>query len=500
MKKRWILAVDQGTTATKSLLVDRQDCLSHISQQVLPHIYPQPGWVEMDPDVIWHSIETTVSETIRSSGTTRDQIEAVGLSNQGETIIAWERETGQALCNAITWQCTRTSEACEKLKSSIDEGKIRSKTGLILDPYFSATKIQWLLERVPKVKAALARKTLAVGTLDSWLMWRVSGGKVFATDFSTASRTMLFNVHRLDWDEDLLSLFDIPRWILPDPKPSSYSFGETDPRSFLGLRVPITGSAVDQPAALFGQACFNRGDLKITYGTGAFMLMNIGSQFSLSRHNLLTSVGANIDGEEIQYYYDGGIYSVGASVQWLMENLHLIADPEETEEMANVLPNNQGVYFVPALVGLASPHWNRRVRAVFFGLSSATTREHLVRAVLEAIAFRVFEVVRIMEEDSGVRIKEIKVDGGVTHNNFLMQFQAGLLGIPLKRAKTAEMTALGVAHLAGLETGFWRSKESFKSHPQEDTIFVPARKNAEHLASFVRWKKAVELAENFGNQ
>lgn len=497
LKSRYILAVDQGTTATKSLLVERQDRLSHISQQVLPHIYPQPGWVEMDPAAIWHSIEATVSETIRSSGAEADQIEALGLSNQGETIIAWDRETGEPLYNAITWQCTRTREACERLKSSVDEEMIRSKTGLILDPYFSATKIQWLLENVQDVKEALSRETLMVGTLDSWMMWRMSGGKVFATDFSTASRTMLLNAHTLGWDEDLLSLFGVPQWILPDPKPSSYLFGKTDPDGFLGLEVPITGSAVDQPAALFGQACFNRGELKITYGTGAFMLMNLGSEFSLSRHNLLTSVGANFEGEAIQYYFDGGIYSVGASVQWLKENLHLIADPEETEEMANALPSSQGVYFVPALVGLAAPHWDRAVRAVFIGLSSATTRKHLVRAVLEAIAFRVFEVVRIMEADSGVEIKEINVDGGVTQNAFLMQFQADLLGIPLKRAQTTEMTALGVAHLAGLKTGFWKSRESFKGHSQKEKVFIPEGKNVKHLASFDRWKRAVELAKNF---
>jgi glycerol kinase len=493
----YILAVDQGTTVTKSLLVDQQDRFPHVSQKVLLPIHPQPGWVEMDPVFIWQSIEATVSETIQSSGMRPGQVEAMGLSNQGETIIAWDRETGEPLYNVITWQCTRTGERCEKLKSSIKEATIRSKTGLVIDPYFSATKMQWLLERISRVKGALARKTLMMGNLDSWMMWRMSGRKVFATDFSTASRTMLFNVHTLDWDEELLSLFNIPKWILPTPKPSSHFFGETDPESFLGLQIPITGSAVDQPAALFGQACFNKGELKITYGTGAFMLMNIGTEFSLSKHNLLTSVGANLDGEEVQYYYDGGIYSVGASVLWLQENLGLVADPKETGETAESLPNSQGVYFVPALVGLAAPHWNRNVKAVFLGLTSGSTRKHLIRAVLEAIAFRVLEVVKTMEGDSGVRIKEIKVDGGVTQNNFLMQFQADLLGIPVKRAKTTEMTGLGVAHLAGLKTGFWNSKELFKKQPQVEKVFVPENENGELLASFDRWKRAVELAKNF---
>lgn len=448
----------------------------------------------------WQSIEATVYETTQSSGIKPDDVEAIGLSNQGETIIAWDRETGGPLYNAITWQCTRTAEQCEKLKSSIDEAMIRSKTGLLIDPYFSATKIQWLLERVSKVMEALAGNTLMVGNLDSWMMWRMSGRKVFATDFSTASRTMLFNVHTLDWDAELLSLFNIPRWILPDPKPSSYFFGETAPRSFCGLHVPITGSAVDQPAALFGQTCFNKGELKVTYGTGAFLLMNIGSEFSLSKHNLLTSIGANLEGEEVQYYYDGGIYSVGASVQWLKENIGLIADPRETEDMAESLSDNEGVYFVPALVGLAAPHWNRKVKGTFLGLTSATTRRHMVRAVLEAIAFRVFEVVRTMEEDFGSKIKEIKVDGGVAQNGFLMQFQADLLGIPVRRARTAEMTGLGVAHLAGLKTGFWTGKESFEKQSQEERIFIPEKENTELLASFSRWEKAVELAKDFDNQ
>ena len=493
---RYVLAVDQGTTATKALLVDQRDCLSHISQEALLPLHPQPDWVEMDPALIWQSIEAAVSRTIQSSGVRPDQIEALGLSNQGETIIAWDRETAEPLYNAITWQCRRTTEKCERLNLSNHRRTIRSKTGLLIDPYFSATKIQWLLERTSAVREALTKKTLMIGNLDSWMMWKMSGGKVFATDFSTASRTMLFNVHSLDWDDELLSLFNIPKGILPNASPSSYCFGETNPESFLGLQIPITGSAVDQPAALFGQACFNRGELKITYGTGAFMLMNIGNEFSLSKHDLLTSVGANLEGEKVQYYYDGAIYSAGASVQWLQENLGLIADPKETEDASESLPDSQGVYFVPALVGLAAPHWNRKVKASFIGLTSGSTRKHLIRAVLEAIAFRVLEVVRTMEKDCGVEIREIKVDGGVTRNDFLMQFQADLLGIPVKRAKTAEMTGLGVAHLAGLKTGFWNSKETFNKQPHIERVFVPKKENTELLASFNRWKKAVEVAKN----
>jgi glycerol kinase len=453
----------------------------------------------MDPALLWNSIESTVHETIREKGVGSHRIEAVGLSNQGETIIAWDRETGDPLHNAITWQCHRTSAQCEKLRGSVDMDTIRSKTGLILDPYFSASKIQWLLENVKTIQEALRRKTLMVGTLDSWMIWRMSGGRVFVTDFSTASRTLLFNIGSMDWDEELLSLFHIPRWILPDPKPSSCYLGETDPGAFLGLRLPITGSAVDQPAALFGEACFCRGDLKITYGTGAFMLMNLGRSFVLSEHNLLTSIGANVEGENVQYYFDGGIYSVGASVQWLQESLKLIADPSETAAMAGSLRDNEGVYFVPALVGLAAPHWNRTVKAGFFGLTPGTTRMHLVRAVLEAVAYRVFEVVKTMEQDAGVTIEEIKVDGGVTKNDFLMQFQADLLGVPLMRAKIGEMTALGAAHLAGLATGFWPDKDVFTERLKAERVFTPRMDNRELLASFDRWKRAVEAAMNLKN-
>jgi glycerol kinase len=499
LKSKYVLAVDQGTTTTKSILVDKQDRLCHVAQRVLSHIYPQPGWVEMDPSLLWNSIESTVHETIHGREGGSNTIGAVGLSNQGETIIPWDRETGDPLYNAITWQCNRTSKKCEKLSTIVDLDMIRSKTGLILDPYFSATKIQWLLESVEAVQDALNRKTLMVGTLDSWMIWRMSGGKVFVTDFSTASRTLLFNIRSLEWDEELLSLFHIPRWILPDPKPSACYLGETDPQAFLGLRVPITGSAVDQPAALFGQACFDRGDLKITYGTGAFMLMNLGSRFALSEHNLLTSIGANIEGENLQYYFDGGIYSVGASIQWLQETLKLIADPSETATMAGSLRDNEGVYFVPALVGLAAPYWNRKVKAGFLGLTAGTTPSHLVRAVLEAVAYRVFEVVKTMEKDAGAKIEQIKVDGGVTKNDFLMQFQADLLGVPLRRAMIGEMTALGAAHLAGLAIGFWPDKDTFRERLEVERVFSPCANNRELLVSFERWKRAVETAINFEN-
>ena len=344
---------------------------------------------------------------------------------------------------------------------------------MVLDAYLSASKMEWLMVNSPQVQAAQERGTLMMGNLDSWMMWRLSGGRIFATDQATASRTLLFNVHTLDWDPDLLDLFGIPRWVLPDPKPCAAEFGWTDPEHCQGLEIPIAASAVDQPAALYGQACYDRGDLKVTYGTGAFMLMNIGPKFTVSRHGLLTSVAAVGPGEETRYYLDGAIYSVGAAVEWLQKNLGLIDDPAATAEAARSLESNDGVYFVPALVGLAAPHWERKTQAGFFGLTRGSTAAHLVRAVLEAVAYRVLEVAEVMGEDAGLEIREIKVDGGVSRNDFLMQFQADLLGLPLVRLAGSEMTALGVAHLAGLQTGFWPDKSAFPDRADTARRYEP---------------------------
>lgn len=497
MTASYVMAVDQGTTATKTMLIDRRDSASTLSNQILEQIYPKPGWVEMSPEAIWDSIITTASQTLEDSGAKSKDISALGLSNQGETIIAWDKNSGAPLYNAITWQCTRTDQLCETIKSRINENDVRSKTGLIVDPYLSASKIQWLLENVSEVKSAFNNGSLMIGNLDSWMMWKLSGGKIFATDYSTASRTLLFNVHTLDWDDHLLELFDVPRWVLPEPKPCSHKYGLTDPDIFLGLEIPITASAVDQPAALFGQTCFNQGDLKVTYGTGAFMLMNMGSEFVASNHGLLSSIAATAVDEAVQYYFDGGIYSVGAAVQWMMQNLNLAGDVKEISSLAESLSDSEGVVFVPALVGLAAPHWERNVQASFMGLTRGSTKAHMVRAVLEAIAYRVCEVVRVMEEDSGSRIEEIKVDGGVSNNDFLMQFQADLLGIPLIKSKSAEITGLGVAHLAGLEAGFWKDKNEFYKTLEVDRKYEPAGNNENLQASYEHWQKAVDAAKTF---
>lgn len=491
-----ILGIDQGTTATKAVLVGEGRAALATAPRALDHLYPQPGWVEMDPAAIWRSLLSAAAEAVDLAQARGDRIRAVGLANQGESVVAWDAETGEALHHVITWQCARTAERCAELAATVDVAALRAKTGLLLDPYFSATKLQWLLERVPAVQAARRRGSLRLGTLDSWMIWRLSGGRAFVTDYTTASRTLLFDLHALDWDEGLLALFGVPRWALPQPRPSACLLGETDPAAFLGLGLPIAGSAVDQPAALFAHGCCREGALKITYGTGAFLLMNIGQRFRLSQHGLLTSLAATGEGEPVQYYLDGGIYSVGAALDWLRDNLGLVAEAGETAALAESLPDNGGVYFVPALAGLAAPLWDRQARAAFLGLTSATTRAHLARAVLESIAYRVLQVVHSMEADAGAAIGELRADGGVARNDFLMQFQADLLGVPVQRSRLADMTALGAARLAGLAIGLW--DRAALSQPVETDRFLPGPRATAPLESFHRWEEALAAARAFG--
>ena len=491
-----ILGIDQGTTATKAVLVGRARAPLATSPDELGHLYPRPGWVEMDPAAIWRSILSAAAEAVALAQARGDRIVALGLANQGESVVAWDADSGEALYNVITWQCARTADRCAELAATVDADALRAKTGLLLDPYFSATKWQWLLEQVPAVQAAQRRGALRLGTLDSWMIWRLSGGRAFVTDYSTASRTLLFDVRALDWDDDLLALFGVPRWALPQPRPSACLLGESDPAAFLGLRLPIAGSAVDQPAALFAHGCCRAGDLKITYGTGAFLLMHLGPRFRLSQRGLLTSLAAMVEGEPPQYYLDGGIYSVGAALDWLRDNLGLIADARETVALAGSVASSEGVYFVPALVGLAAPLWDRQARAAFLGLSSATTRAHLVRAVLESIAFRVLQVVQAMAADADAGIAELRADGGVARNDFLMQFQADLLGLPLRRARVTDMTALGAARLAGLTVGLWDRADL--ALPTEADLFLPQPRAPDPRASFRRWEAALAAARAFG--
>ncbi len=488
----YILAIDQGTTATKAALVDGQGRLRALAQRELAQHCPYPGWVEMDACVIWRSVLDAAQEAMTRAGAEARDVVAVGVSNQGESVLAWDATTGDPLYPVITWQCTRTAARCRELSTPPMQELIRQRTGLVLDSYFAASKLQWLLENVPAVQAARARGTLRIGTLDTWLLWRLSGGHIYATDWSTASRTMLFNVRTLAWDDDLLTLFGVPRELLAAPRPSGAPYGTTDPGAFLGISAPITASAVDQPAALWGHGCFRAGELKITYGTGAFLLMHLGATFRLSARGLLTSLAVSREGEPPAYYLDGGIYSVGAAIQWLRHNLGMLRDAAESGALAASLPDNGGVYFVPALVGLAAPHWDRQVQGAFLGLTSAATRAHLARAVLEAIAFRVYEVVQAMEDDARVSIPEVRADGGVTQNDWLMQFQADLLRRPVRRARQAEMTALGIAQLAGAAVGLREDKS-----PQIAwDLFAPGE-GAAQAAAFARWQDAMRAARSF---
>jgi len=489
----YILAIDQGTTATKAALVDGQGQLRAAAQRELAQHYPQPGWVEMDACAIWRSVLDATQEALTRAGADA-QVAAVGVSNQGESVLAWDAATGEPLYPVITWQCTRTAARCRELSTLLTQELIRQRTGLVPDPYFSASKLQWLLEHVPAVQAARVRGTLRMGTLDTWLLWRLSGGRIYATDWSTASRTMLFDVRSLAWDDDLLALFGVPRELLAAPRPSGVLFGTTDPSAFLGISAPLAASAVDQPAALWGHGCFRAGELKITYGTGAFLLMHLGATFRLSARGLLTSLAASCEGEPPAYYLDGGIYSVGAAIQWLRHNLGMLRDAAESGALAASLPDNGGVYFVPALVGLAAPHWDRQVQGAFLGLTSAATRAHLARAVLEAIAFRVYEVIQAMEDDAGVSIPEVRADGGVTQNDWLMQFQADLLRRPVRRARLGEMTALGIAQLAGAAVGFGAA-----GMPPQIAwdVFAPGKGVAQAAVAFARWQDAMRAARAF---
>ncbi len=501
MAEEYILAIDQGTTATKALLVNRVEEIIAVASLDNEQIYPQPGWVEMDPELLLHNILETSRLVMEKRPP--DSIRAVGLSNQGETVIAWDRQNGKPLYNAISWQDTRTKNRCRELsrqfdQTKFDQTKIQEITGLVPDSYFSASKFAWLLENVEAVQQALVNNRLLIGNLDSWMLWQLSGGTIFCTDYTTACRTLLFNIHTLDWDKNLLALFHIPREILPTPCPSAHLFGKVDPSILSGVTAPVTASSVDQPAALFGHGCTTKGSLKITYGTGAFLLMNIGDSFTCSKHGLLTSIAATTPKMKTQYYLDGGMYSAGASIQWLRNQIEIIDDASTTGELADSIPDNGGVYFVPALVGLAAPHWQRDICGAFFGLTRASQKAHMIRAVLESIAYRVYEIVQAMQQDSNLVIERIMADGGVSNNSFLMQFQANLLGIPISTTHTPDITGIGIARLAGVTLGFFQISTTDPTQETTSHItYLPQKDQKKILPLFSRWQNAVQCARSF---
>ncbi|TWW02359.1 glycerol kinase GlpK [Chitinophaga pinensis] len=486
---RYILALDQGTTSSRAIIFDKAGAIVAIAQKEFRQIFPSPGWVEHDANEIWSSQLGVAAEAVAKAGLRGTDIAAIGITNQRETTVVWDRHTGKPIHNAIVWQDRRTAAYCDELKAAGHEQLIREKTGLVIDAYFSATKVRWILENVEGAKERAAKGLLAFGTVDAWLVWNLTEGKTHATDITNASRTMLFNIHTQQWDDELLALFDIPASMLPEVKQSSELIGQTTSAIF-STTIPIAGIAGDQHAALFGQMCTAPGMVKNTYGTGCFMLMNIGEQPIISQNNLVTTIAWKINGK-VEYALEGSIFIAGAVVQWLRDGLGIIRSSSEVEGLAAKVAHNDGVYLVPAFAGLGAPHWDQHARGTLVGMTRGTNASHIARAALESIAYQTMEVLRAMEADAGISIKELRVDGGATNNNLLMQFQADILNTQVIRPKITETTAMGAAYLAGLATGFWKDQEEIARQWQVDHSFTP-KGDAEDVHKWVRgWSNAV---------
>lgn len=492
---QFILALDQGTTSSRAIIFDHKGKIVTVAQKDFQQFFPKPAWVEHDPIEIWTSQASVATEAITKANISADQIAAIGITNQRETTILWERATVRPIYNAIVWQDRRTSKYCNQLK---DEGyfdMINSKTGLVIDAYFSATKIKWILDNVDGAREMAEKGEICFGTVDSWLIWKLSNGSKHYTDISNASRTMLFNIHTKEWDQELLDLFDIPSVMLPEVKSSSEMVCTTSGKVF-SAKIPIAGIAGDQQAALFGQLCTEKGMAKTTYGTGCFLVMNTGDKPVKSTNKLLTTIAWEIKGK-VTYALEGSVFIGGAAVQWLRDGIKSINHVSETEKHANILADNEGVYFVPALAGLGAPYWDQDARGAFFGITRGTTTAHFSRAALEAIAYQVYDVLKAMEKDSGVPTQELKVDGGATENKFLMQFQADILNCTIRRPKYLETTALGAAYLAGLGVGYWKDIEEIKTLFEEGSTFEPMMDNKEVEKNHHFWHKAVQRSTNW---
>lgn len=493
--EEYILALDQGTTSSRAIIFDHKGHIKSIAQKEFKQIFPQPGWVEHDPSEIWASQASVAAEATVKMGLNGTNIKAIGITNQRETTIVWDRGSGEAIYNAIVWQDRRTAAFCDKLQQDGHADKIRAKTGLVIDPYFSASKIRWILDNVEGARKKAESGELAFGTVDSWLVWKFTRGRVHATDITNACRTMLFNIITQQWDNELLSLFDIPRNMLPEVKQSSEVYGETATTIFAS-KIPIAGIAGDQHAALFGQMCIDKAMVKNTYGTGCFMLMNIGDQFIESKNNLLTTIAWKIDGK-IQYAFEGSIFIGGAVVQWLRDGLGIIRSSEDVEKLALAVDHTDGVYFVPAFAGLGAPYWEPDVRGTIVGLTRGSTASHIARAALESIAYQTMDVLKAMEADSGMQIRELRVDGGATRDNFLMQFQANLLNCKVIRPNVVETTALGAAYLAGLAVGYWKNVEEIQRLWKSEKEFIPESDQSKMKKSIHGWKRAVHAAQSW---
>lgn len=492
---KYVLALDQGTTSSRAVLISREGNIYATAQKEFTQLFPSPGWVEHDPQEIWSSQASCISEVVAKGQISPDQIAAIGITNQRETTVVWDRKSGKPLANAIVWQDRRTTEICQELKGKGLESLFWQKTGLLLDPYFSGTKLFWILRSIPGALERAKKGELAFGTIDTWLLWKLTGGGCHMTDVSNASRTLLFNIHTLKWDDDLLKILSIPKEILPEVRSSSEIYGKTNTPLLAGS-IPISGIAGDQQAALIGQACFSKGMVKTTYGTGCFLLMNTGSQPVASKNNLLTTIAYQIK-DEIVYALEGSVFNGGAVVQWIRDNLGLIKKSADIEKLAASVPDSGGVFFVPAFTGLGAPYWDPYARGTLVGLTRGSTAAHIARSALDSIAFQVRDVLKAMQADAGMSIAEIRVDGGAVENNLLMQFQADLMGAPVIRPKVTELTALGAAFLAGIAIGFWKNKEEAAASWQKDKTFIP-NMPAEKVQTLCRkWEKAIDCAQSW---
>lgn len=496
--KKYVMALDAGTTSNRCILFDESGKIVSIAQKEFTQYFPKPGWVEHDADEIWSTQLGVAVEAMSKVGATAEDIAAIGITNQRETAIVWDKTTGEPVYNAIVWQCRRTAEFCDQLKEQGYTDMIRCKAGLIIDAYFSATKIRWILDHVEGARKKAEAGELLFGTVETWLIWKLTRGKVHVTDYSNASRTMLFNINTLEWDQEILDLLDIPRAMLPKPMPSSCIYGETE-TSFFGGPIPIAGAAGDQQSALFGQACFHPGAAKNTYGTGCFLLMNTGNKPVFSKNGLVTTIAWGLDGK-VEYALEGSIFVAGAAIQWLRDEMHLIDSVADSEYMAKKVNDTNGCYVVPAFTGLGAPHWDSYARGAIVGITRGVNRYHIIRATLESIVYQVNEVLGAMEADSGIELTSLRVDGGASANNFLMQAQADIAGSPVKRPKCIETTAMGAAYLAGLAVGYWSSLEEIKQNWAVDQIFEPSISEEERQKKIRGWNKAVRYSYHWAKE
>lgn len=496
MAEKFMMALDQGTTSSRAILFDKNGTVFHTAQQEFPQYFPESGWVEHNPEQIWSSVLSCIAAVLSEKNLDATQIAGIGITNQRETTVVWDKHTGQPIYNAIVWQSRQTANICEDLKARGLNDTFRDKTGLLIDAYFSGTKVKWILDNVEGAREKAENGDLLFGTIDTWIIWKLTNGKVHVTDYSNASRTLMFNIYDLKWDEELLDILTVPASMLPEVHSSSEVYGHTDSDKFFGQEIPIAGIAGDQQAALFGQACFEQGMVKNTYGTGCFMLMNTGEKAVKSDHGLLTTIAWGIDGK-VTYALEGSIFVAGSAIQWLRDGLRMFRTAEESEAYAARVKSTEGVYVVPAFVGLGTPYWDSDVRGAIFGLTRGTEKEHFVRATLESLAYQTRDVLGAMEADSGIPLSTLRVDGGAVRNNFLMQFQSDILNVPVDRPVVNETTALGAAYLAGLAVGFWETMDDISNYWNLDRQFEPEMGDDERESLYAGWGKAVKAAQAF---